>query len=351
MRVIGLDVGTTAVRAAEVEFGGGGPAGKGMPTLVRFGQSALPPGAVRDGEVVDTGAVSQTLRELWARVKFGSKDVVIGVGNQRVVVRELDVPWMPLPQIKASLPYQVQEMLTVAAQDALLDFYPTAESDGPAGKQVHGLLVAAQRDTVSANVLAVEGAGLRPVMVDLNAFALVRSIVHGDAANGTVAVVDIGARVTTVVIAAQGSPRLVRMLPLGGHNVTDAVARAVGATSQEAERVKREVGLGYVTSQGHQSAAEAIAEVSGSLVESIRNTLVFYGANNPGAPVGMIVLTGGGAHLPGFGQYLSSTTRLPVVLGDPIARLRVAKSVDRNALTGIESLTALTVGLAHGVAA
>jgi type IV pilus assembly protein PilM len=351
MRVIGLDVGTTAVRAAEIEFGGGGPAGKGTPTLVRFGQSPLPPGAVRDGEVVDQAVVSHALRDLWGRVKFGSKDVVIGVGNQRVVVRELDVPWMPLPQIKASLPYQVQEMLPVAAQDALLDFFPTAEADGPNGRQVHGLLVAAQRDTVSANVLAVEGAGLRPVMVDLNAFALLRSIVHGDVASGTVAVVDVGARVTTVVIAAQGTPRLVRMLPLGGQNVTDAVARAVGATSQEAEQIKREVGLGYVSAQGHQGAAEAIAEVSGSLVESVRNTLVFYGANNPGAGVGMIVLTGGGAHLPGLGQYLSSTTRLQVVLGDPIGRLRVGKTVDRAALSGYESLTALTVGLAHGVAA
>ncbi len=110
-RVIGLDIGATAVRAAELEIGPGGPTGKTPPMLHRVGQIALPPGVVRDGEVTDAEVVAEALKRLWATEKFSTKDVVIGVGNQRVVVRELAVPWMPAAQIKASLPYQVQEML------------------------------------------------------------------------------------------------------------------------------------------------------------------------------------------------------------------------------------------------
>jgi type IV pilus assembly protein PilM len=350
-RVIGLDIGTTAVRASQLEFGSGGPSGKGQPTLTRFGQVALPMGAVRDGEVAESAIVSSALRQLWTQAKFDSRDVVIGVGNQRVVVRDLDLPWMPLAQIKASLAYQVQELLPMSTDEALLDYFPTGELAGPNGRMVRGMLVAAQRDTVSANILAVEGAGLRPVMVDLNAFALLRAIARGEHAQRTVALVDIGARVTNIVIASHGIPRLVRTLPLGGQNITDALTRALGIAAAEAEQLKREIGIGYAVGADQGPAAEAISEVTRTLVESIRNTFVYYSGNNPGVGLELAILTGGGSHLPGLGQYLSSASRLAVALGDPLADLKVAKSLDRAALSGQASLVALAVGLAYGVAA
>lgn len=350
-RVIGLDIGSSCVRAAEIEFGSGGPTGKNPPTLVRFGQVQLPLGAVRDGEVVHPETVSTALRQLWSQTKFESKDVVIGVGNQRVIVRELDLPWMPLAQIKASLPFQVHEMLPMSTDDALLDYYPTAEYDSPQGRQVHGMLVAAQRDTVTANVLAVEGAGLRPTMVDLNAFALHRALARGDLARSTAAFVDIGATITTVVISAQGTPRLVRSLPTGGQNITNAVASAMGIAAAEAEMVKREVGVGFAVGRDRQEAADAVGAVVRTLVESVRNTFVYYASNNQGAGIDGVVLSGGGAQLAGLGQYLSSASRLPVTMGDPLLGLRAAKSFSRESLNGHESFVALPVGLAYGVAA
>ena len=150
--VIGLDIGTTHVRATELRFGAGGPA-RGKATVVRCGQVALPAGAVRDAEVVEVQTVATALRQLWSQAGFTSKDVVIGVGNQRVMVREIDLPWMPLNQLRASLPFQTQELLPMAASEALLDFHPTGEFDGPEGRVVSGLFVAAVRDTVTSNVL------------------------------------------------------------------------------------------------------------------------------------------------------------------------------------------------------
>jgi type IV pilus assembly protein PilM len=350
-RVIGLDIGSSFVRAAELEFGNGGPTGKNPPTLVRYGQVPVPLGAVRDGEVNHHDVVATAIRQLWSQTKFSSKDVVIGVGNQRVVVRELDLPWMPLPQLKASLPYQVHELLPMSTDDALLDYFPTGESDGPNGRTVHGMLVAAQRDTVNANVMAVETAGLRPRMVDLSAFAMLRSLARGDLARSTVAFVDVGASMTTVVIAEQGRPRLVRSLPSGGQNVTAAVAGSLGISSAEAEFVKREIGIGFAVAPERAEASEAVSAIVRALVESVRNTLVYYSQNNGGAGVDMVVLVGGGAQLPGFGQYVASASRVSVVLGDPLAGLRSAKGANRGALNGAESLLSLSVGLAYGVAA
>ena len=344
--VIGLDIGTTHVRAAEV-IGGRGK----QPSLVRYGDMPLPLGAVRDGEVEDSAAVSGALRRLWADAKFSTRDVNVGVGNQRVVVRELDLPWLPLPQLRDSLAFHVQELLPMAVDEALMDYYPTGEANEAGGRMLHGMLVAATRDTVRANVMAVEGAGLRPQMVDLNPFALLRAIVRGDLIHRTVAVVDIGARITQVVIAAGGMPQFVRMLPSGGQSVSDAIASAMGIAVQEAEGLKREVGIGFAVAPDLAGAAEAINGVVRPLIEAVRNTFVYYGGNHPGAGIDVVVLTGGGAHLPGLGQYLASASRLPVTVGDPLASMKVAKSIRTDQLTRQPSMMAMPIGLAYGVPA
>jgi type IV pilus assembly protein PilM len=349
--VIGLDLGSTHVRAAEVQPGRGGVAGKHVPTLTRYAQVPLPLGAVRDGEVADPEAVTAALQQLWAEGRFSSRDVNIGVGNQRVVVRELELPWMPLPQIRASLPFQVQELIPMPVEEALLDYYPTGERDGATGRLVTGMLVAATRDTVRANLMAVESAGLRPRMVDLNPFALLRALARGDHAASTVALVEIGARITQVVIVAHGVPRFVRMLPSGGQNVTDAVAAALGIASSEAEEVKRAVGIGRPVGAEHAAAGEAISAVVRPLMEAVRNTFVYYASNNPGAGIQTAVLTGGGSQLPGLDRYLASTSRLTVVAGDPLSSLKVAATPELEDLAERSPFLATTIGLAYGVAA
>jgi len=350
--VIGLDIGTTQVRAAELEFGSGGPSRTAQPTLLRIGEVPLPLGAVRDGEVFEPATVATALRKLWAQAKFSTKDVVIGIGNQRVIVRDLDLPWMPLPQLRSSLPFQVQDLLPVAVDDAVLDYVPIGTYAGEHGDVVQGLLVAATKDTVRANVAAVESAGLRPVMVDLSAFALARIMARGDLLDSTVALVDIGARVTTVVIVAHGTVRFVRMLPSGGHDVTDAVAGALSISPHEAETAKRQIGIGFATAPEMNTGAEAIRTVTTSLVEAIRNTFVYYASNNPGAATDLVVITGGGSQLPGLGQYLSSASRLPVTVGQPLSTIRIGKGANvTRQFAEMQHTFAMPLGLAFGVAA
>jgi len=350
-RVIGLDIGTSAVRAAELALTPPSKRGRGGATLMRFGSVALPPGAVRDGEVAEPEVVAGALKRLWAEQRFSTKEVVIGVGNQRVIVRELDLPWMPPDQVRAALPFQVQELLPMPIDEALLDFFPTGQVEGPQGRMMHGMLVAAQRDTVRANVMAVESAGLRPLMVDLSAFALMRALVRGEYAGRVVGLVEIGASTTQVVVAAQGVPRLVRTIPLGGEQVTTALAQRLSIAAPEAEALKREAGLGFVAPPELRDAGDVISSVVNGLVEAVRNTFVYYQGNNPGAGIEGVLLTGGGAHLPGLGQFMASASRLPVAYGDVLADVRIDKAVAPRIGEGMSTLVAMPIGLAYGAAA
>ncbi len=237
---IGLDIGTSGVRAAELSFGKGGV------TLERFGQIAVPEGAVRDGEVMDTAAVASAIKQLWSHTRFSHKNVVMGVANQRVIVRQVDLPWMPAAELKESLAFQVQDFLPMPVDQTLLDFHPLEEVTGTGGARLQrGLLVAAARDMVLSNVRAVEQAGLKPVMVDLTSFAVLRSVSNIGVVDSEIeALVDIGARVTNIVVHSGGVPHFVRILLMGGQDVTDAIASNLGVNHEQAEALKHELGGG-----------------------------------------------------------------------------------------------------------
>ncbi|WP_062306211.1 type IV pilus assembly protein PilM [Demequina subtropica] len=339
---IGLDIGSTEVRLAEVEFAGKGPHAGGKGTLTAFARVPLPSGAVQQAEVVDVSTVGAAIKKAYHAGGFSTKDVVVGVDTPAVVVRELELPEMPLQQLRSSLPFQVQEMLPMSADEALLDFYPTGQRDTDNASLLRGILVAAPKALVAQNVLAVENAGLRPVQVDLGAFALLRAQMTDTLANQVVAFVDIGARTTTVAIAAQGSPRLVRMLADGGQSITSAIVTTAKVDAVQAEQLKQQLG------SAPADVREAVDSALRGLVEGIRNTFVYYASSNPGSAIDQVVITGGGAYTPGLGQGLASASRLRVTYGNAFARVAAGKKVSRETLSGLESMVPIAVGLAFG---
>jgi len=345
---IGLDVGDTVVRVAEVEFANKNAVAVGNGTLTAFAQVALPRGSVQSGEVVDVGVVASAIKKAMGDSGATTKEVTVGVGSESVIVRELELPEIPMDQMRTSLPFQVQDMLPMSPSEAMLDFYPTGQRESESSSVLRGIMVAAPKTTVSQNLLAVEGAGLRPIGVDLNGFALIRSQMTPELAAANVAFVDVGARLAHVVIVQGGQPRLVRTVSGGGQEVTDAIAAALHIDQQEAEEVKRRMGLGQAPNRELQPAQDAISAGTRVLVEAIRNTFVYYSSNNPGEAIERVVITGGGAHLPGFGQYLASATRLAVSYGNAFARVSLSKKLAGETMRGQEARVPVAVGLAFG---
>ena len=341
---IGLDIGTSGVRAAELTFGKRGV------TLAKFGQVAVPPGAVRDGEVVEPVGVAEAIRELWSATRFSSKNVVLGVANQRVVVRTVELPWLPLPELRKSLGLQVADLIPMPVEQAVLDFHPLEEVTSDKGRTIKGLLVAAARDTVLANVRCAERAGLRPTSVDLTSFAVLRSLGAGAFGDGsTEALVDVGSRVTNIVVHCGSVPSFVRILLMGGQDITDALAERVGSSLAEAEGLKQAVGMDGTAGPEYANAARAVDATAQSLVDEIRGSLDYYSSTMPGAPVERVVLSGGGSLLRGLAERLGQAVRIPVTVGDPMAGMTIGKTgLDDEQLRHVRPLAAVPVGLAMG---
>ncbi|GAB3675079.1 type IV pilus assembly protein PilM [Angustibacter aerolatus] len=343
---IGLDVGTSGVRAAELSFGKRGV------TLEKFGQVALPEGVVRDGEVADPAQLTHAVKQLWAATGFSHKKVALGIANQRVVVRQVELPWLPAKELREALPYQVQDFLPMPVDQAVLDFHPVEDLTSPGQpRMVRGMLVAAVRSVVLTNVNAVQRAGLSVTGVDLTSFAVLRSMAEQGAADSdVVALVDIGAKVTNIVVHRAGVPLLVRILLLGGQDVTDAVADAVGLPSAQAEALKQ---MPQATGRPHDelvTAGRAIDDSAAVFVDEVRSSLDYFSSTNGGAgSVQRLVVTGGGSRLSGLVERLEAATRLPVSVGNALQSVELGRTgLSDEQLSFVQPLVAVPVGLALG---
>ena len=338
---VGLDIGSFAVRAAEIS---GEP---GNLTLHRFAQLTLPPGAVVDGEIMDSLAVTEAVKALWARGGFKSKKVVLGIANRWVKVRQAEVPALSPDEVRTSLRYEAQEVIPFAEEDAIVDFVVQDRYPGPeGGEMMRILVVAAQRQMVMMALETVRRAGLVPTMVDLTPFALVRSLAPVAAPGVSEAIVSVGAGLTNVVVHTGGAPRLVRMTPRAGASVTENLTRALGVDAERAEALKRGAAVAVADPQTAQ-AADIIANELTPLVQEIQGSLDYFLAQTEDVELRRVLLTGAGAKMAGLRARLATELRVPVEMASPLEYLKLGKTqLTDEQLTAAAAILSAPVGLA-----
>jgi len=341
--IVGLDISSRRLLAVEME----GYRGK-RPTLVRAQEAELSPSAARDSEVVDILEVSDALRRLWKDAGFKSKRVVLGVGNQRVLVREHSVPEMPALQLRQSLPYQVADLLPVPVEDTILDFYPIEPVEGSAPPEMRGLLVAALKEAVESNVSAIEQAGLKVSAVDLSAFAIVRALTPSGVLQGTHTVVSVGARTTHIIVVKDGVPRFVRIIPTGGESVTDAVEPLVSEGRAAADSVKNRLGLEGVTHPQYAALSRAMFDSLNGLINAVRSTNSYYAGSEIGGPIESVILVGSDARVPGLPRAIAENVGLQVRIASPIDGFALGSGIDTAHLPRLTPDLAVPLGLALG---
>jgi type IV pilus assembly protein PilM len=346
---IGLDIGTSAVRAVQLNVGRSGAKAE------RLGQVRLPQGAIRDGEVVEPASVAEALRTLWSDWGFKGKKVALGLANQQVVVRQVDLPYMTDAELRDSLQFQVQEFIPIPLDQATLDFHVIEEYESAEGQRISRVLVvAAQKTMVDAVLEAVSRAKLEPVLLDLDAFALLRALAPEEvfAERGGEMLIDVGAAVTNVVVHQHGIPRFVRVLLMGGQGVTEGLMSALGQSYEEAEQTKGTVGLpGPGAPVPADDAARIVAERANRFVEEIRGSLDYYAAQTDAIAIDRVVLAGGGALLSHLRDRLAQVLRLPVEFAHPLQHLSIGRvGLDEQQLAQAEPFLSVAIGLALGAA-
>lgn len=360
---IGLDIGTNTFRGVQISASAGS-----KPRLEKYGSVKVPLGAVVEGEIVDVEAASFALGQLWKKAGFNSKNVVIGLASPRVVVRLIDLPYMNEDELNNAIKYQAQDYIPIPLEEAILDAKVVGEFlNENEEKMIEVLLIAAQKDIINNIVKASEAVGLKPQVIDLSAFAIVRSLLpeqsfFNEEGGSVVALVNISAGNSNIVVVDQGTPKFARNTPIGGNDLTQTLADTLGLQYEEAEELKIKVGLptpqetdtNNIVAQlpenlkGHVEAAQSVIEnYISQLAAEIRRSLDYYLTQvKQVKTIEQLIISGGGSHLKGLNSYLERLLQVQVIIGQPLAQFEMGKMTAAEEVQRDEASLAISLGLA-----
>ena len=316
----GLDIDPLGITAAQVEMT---PAGL---VVQRCGYQALEPGVVREGEVADASALSEALRALYAQTPNLARRVRVGVANQKVVVRTLELPALDDPkELAAAVAFQAQDLIPMPLDQAVLDWAVLDVVETDQGRRQQVLLAAARRDMIASVVEATDAAGLVLEGIDVGAFGLVRAL--GAAAGDDEVVLYAGVMgITNVAIARAGQCLFSRASGTGIEHVAVSLAERSGLTIEHAHAWLVHVGLerplaeiegeADIVMEARRVLEDAVRRIAGELRQSVE----FHQMQSTGLPIGRLVLAGRAAAIPGFASALGAEMGLPAepasVVGD-----------------------------------
>jgi type IV pilus assembly protein PilM len=325
--VVGLEMDPSHIAAAEIHV-------NGQLTVKKGAVAHLRPGILRDGEVVDTAALSDALRTLFAENDLGT-NVRMGVANQRIVVRTLDLPVVHDEKaLELAVHASAPDHIPVPMDEAVLDFHPLGTVDTPEGPRTRVVIVAVRRDMIDRLVTAAHDAGLRLEGIDLSAFAMVRAL---RSAGTDQAVLSVNlAGLTNVAVANDTGCLFTRAAAGGLDAIAQTLAERRGLTLEHARGWMQHVGLTAPLSS-IEGDADLVGAVRQSLedgahqvADTVRNSLNFYRMQDSAENVEGAVLTGPAVAIPGFADELATQLSMPV---EPVVVATDVEDADSGRLT------------------
>lgn len=354
---LALDIGGSSILAIQL---GGGP---GRLRLRACYEWPMPEGLVVDGELADVDLVARELKAFAARYGFRGRPVQLAVSNQKVIVRNVDMPEMSEEELRGAIEFQAQEYIPIPVEEAVLDFQITNKStnaDGASRQEV--LLVAAQRAMIDMFTAAVRQAGLKVAGIDITSLALVRALVPSpsflaDPADKDVCriIADISSSVSTLVIVVGDVPKFTRVINFSSDRFARVLGDQQGVPFSDAQTLVQRIGLpGPLPADHDLYAEEVIAEVQDALLKiaselsnEIRRSLHYYqGQPSAALPTGLI-LSGRGALLRNLDAYLGDALAIPVSVGNPLIHIAEnASNVPDDVLALMAPCLSTAIGLA-----
>ncbi len=328
---VGLDIGSHDVKVVEL-----GRAGSRFRVL-HAGMAQTPPGAVKEGVVVEPQSVAVAVRQTLTAAGVRGGRVVSAVGGQAVIVRELKLPPMTEEEVRQAARFEAERYIPYGVREVNMDFDLIGETVEENQKKIVVLLVAARRDIVDKHVQALEAAGLQPFVLDVESFAVMRALASYAKTNGgpgeAVVFVDLGAESTDIVITEGDQMRLTRNVNIGGDSLTRAVASRLEMEFGTAERIKEDQGAVLVEGEPTPddrtvlTVHEAMLPILGDLATEVRRSLDYFQTRWRESRVGRVVISGGTARLKNLDRFLSLELGVDTQIGDPFAQCDVDERV------------------------
>jgi len=349
-RITGLKIGGSQLAAARVH-------NNGVPELVQVAREDLEPGVVVGGELRDLEGLSTALKAFFKRHKLPRQGVRLGIANNRIGVRIFEIGGIEdVKQLENAVRFRAHEVLPIPIEEAVIDWQVLGEreeEDGSTTRRI--MLVVAYRDLLDRYVTACKKAGIKLVGIDLEAFALLRSIaeplpVEAGPASAAVVVVAVGHDRSTFAVSDGRFCEFTRVLDWGGATLNVAIARELDIAPSEAEPIKRELSLTHadtpegLTDEQANRAREGVRRQLQSFARELVSSLQFYQSQPDSLGIGEIVLTGGSVHLRGLAEELQTLIGVAVRPGDPLTRVKVGKKVK-----DAEQLGSLAIAIGLGI--
>ena len=307
---IGLDIGSGFVKVVEVDHSGA------QPEVTRVAMRALLPDAIVEGEIMDYGLVSETVRGLFEQLGIKNAEVVTAIGGHDVIIKKIQMDRMKESDAREVIRWEAEQHVPFDIKSVELDFQILNPHDD--GMQMDVLLVAAKRELVDNKVGLLQDAGINPVIIDVDAFALHNAFLHNypEAQEGIIALVNVGHETTNVNILESGIPILTRDIPFGSRRIREDLQRERGLTAEQAEDV--------VQARETVDDLERFVDASADeIAVGIERASAFLMTREDGETLGKIYLCGGGARVPGMVESLGRRMNVETRLVNPFERVPV----------------------------
>ncbi|MBN1849529.1 MAG: type IV pilus assembly protein PilM [Deltaproteobacteria bacterium] len=348
-KLVGLDIGSHSIKLVEID-----DTKKGM-VLKNFGIIGLPKDAVVEGTVREMEVVASALKNLYKNLKIKNKNVAIAISGFSVIVKKINIAKREEAELEASIHDEAEQYIPFDISDVNLDYEILSgkeeiseirdgeESDEESVMDV--MLVAAKKDIIEEYVSLIHLAGLNPVLVDVDAFAVQNAFeMSMKDVSGCYALVNIGAEELGINAVKDGVSIFTRDSAYGGSQITEAIMSEFDVSFEEAENIK----LGGAKVDDKKEVLEEIfTTVVSGWVQEIKRALDFLSTTYPDESIEKIILSGGACRLPGFKKFLQMETDIPVMELKPFADLQINEKVfDPRYLSYMAPQAAVAVGLA-----
>ncbi len=337
--VVGLDIGSHAIKLVELK-----QRGKSR-ELISFGIQVLPPEAIVEGAIIDAMAVAEGISTLVSTQNVKRKLAATSISGSAVIVKKITLPRISSSEeLDESVRWEAEQYIPFPIEEVNLDY--TILGKASKGEALDVLLVAAKKDMVGFYSNAITQAGLKPAIVDIDAFAMgnafevnYREVIE---AEEVVALMNFGASKININIIKGENSLFSRDIAIGGNAITETISRDLSLSREAAESVKRGIPTSGVSPNMIQNSVNQILE---EIFKDIKRTFEFFKATATEEEIRRIYVCGGASKTPGLKEFLANKFNIEVEFLNPFRNIK-NKVVDIEFLNEYSPAAVIAVGLA-----